>query len=517
MLKKILFSILLSVASLQIFAQLDIVQTNAGKVSGSTTQTGDVHIFKGIPFAAPPVDELRWKAPQPVQPWSDVKKCVTFSASPMQAKPTPFMMYTPEFLIPEQPINEDCLYLNVWTAAKSSKEKRAVIVWIYGGGFVSGGSACAIYDGEELAKKGVVFVSINYRVGVFGFLAHPELTKESAQNASGNFAFLDQIAALQWVQKNIEAFGGDPKRVTIAGQSAGSFSVNALMASPVAKGLFQRAIGESGAMFNADGRALTLQAAETNGVKFMQAVHANSIEDMRKMSAEDLQKNAASFQASPVIDGYVLPENVYNIFNEHKQNDVPLLTGWNGDEGFSFGKTPTADEYKANAQKQYGELADEYLKVFPGNDSAQIVKSQFALGRDNLFAWQAYTWARMQSNKGKSKAYLYQFNHVSPSEQKWGAFHTSEVPYALHTLHTWNLEWTTADKRLEDIISSYWVNFAKTGDPNGEGLPKWNAYNNEEDVVMVLNVGAQIAQPITAKQEFNFIDKYQLQLRTGNK
>jgi para-nitrobenzyl esterase len=231
--------------------------------------------------------------------------------------------------------------------------------------FVSGGSACAIYDGENLAKKGVVFVSINYRVGVFGFLAHRELTASSNGKASGNFAFLDQIAALQWVKKNIAAFGGDPANVTIAGQSAGSFSVNAIMASPVAKGLFQRVIGESGAMFSRDGRALTLQAAEENGNKFMQAVKANSVVDMRKMSAEDLQKAAAFFSSGPVIDGYILPINVYDIFDAHRQNDVPLLTGWNGDEGFSFGKDPSPDEYKANAEKQYGDLSAEFLKIFP--------------------------------------------------------------------------------------------------------------------------------------------------------
>ena len=491
----------------------DVVKTDAGLVSGITNADNNVHIFKGIPFAAPPVGDLRWKAPQPVQPWSGVKKCDAFSASPMQGKPVPFMMYTPEFLIPEQPISEDCLYLNVWTAAKSSKEKRPVIVWIYGGGFVSGGSACAIYDGENLAKKGVVFVSVNYRVGVFGFLAHPELTKESDNNASGNYAFLDQVAALQWVQKNIAAFGGDPKRVTIAGQSAGSFSVNALMASPLAKGLFQRAIGESGGMFNADGRALTLKVAEENGNKFMQSVHANSIADMRKMSAEDLQKASASFSAGPVIDGYVLPTDVYDIFNDAKQNDVPLLTGWNGDEGFSFGKDPSPDEYKANAVKQYGDLSGEFLKVFPGNTAEEIKKSQFNLGRDNIFSWQAYTWARMQSSKGKSKAYLYQFNHVSPGEEKWGAFHTSEVPYALHTLHTWNLQWTDDDKKLEDIISSYWVNFAATGNPNGAGLPEWDSFDENKDAVMVLNVSEQQTKPITAKAEFDFLDKYQAKLR----
>lgn len=512
--KKIFFFLVVLITTINAFAQFDIVQTAAGKVSGSTNANGDVHIFKGIPFAAPPVGALRWKAPQPVQPWTDVKVCDKFSASPMQNKPTPFMMYTPEFLIPEQPISEDCLYLNVWTAAKSAKEERPVIVWIYGGGFVSGGSACDIYNGEELAKKGVVFVSINYRVGVFGFLAHPELTKESNGKASGNFAFLDQIAALKWVKANIAAFGGDPDRVTIAGQSAGSFSVNALMASPIAKGLFQRAIGESGGMFNVDGRGLTLKTAEENGTKFMQAIHANSIDDMRKMSAEDLQKSAGSFSAGPVIDGYVLPSRIYDIFDKHQQNDVPLLTGWNSDEGFSFGKDPSPDEYKANAVKQYGDLSDEFLKVFPGTTSEEIKKSSFAFGRDNIFAWQGYTWARMQS-RAKNKSYLYQFNHASPGQKKWGAFHTSEVPYALHTLHTWNLQWTEAERKLQDIISSYWVNFAATGNPNGTGLPQWDAFNENKDAVMVLDTGEQKIKPIAAKAEFDFIDKYQQKLRSG--
>ena len=402
--------LLLLVVYTQVVAQrnkLGIVKTNDGLVSGTMNQDGDVHIFKGIPFAAPPVGALRWKAPQPVTPWGDVKKCDAFSASPMQNKPTPFMMYTPEFLIPEQPISEDCLYLNVWTAAKSSKEKRPVIVWIYGGGFSSGGSACAIYDGENLAKKGVIFVSINYRVGVFGFLALPELSKGSGGKGSGNFAFLDQVAALQWVKENIAAFGGDPDRVTIAGQSAGSFSVNALMSSPVAKGLFQCAIGESGAMFNADGRALTLEKAEENGTVFMKALKASSLADMMAMSAADLQKAAGAFSSGPVIDGYVLTDNPYSVFTAAAQNDVPLLTGWNRDEGFSFGNDLSPEEYKANAVKQYGNLSEEFLKAFPGNTADEVKKSTFAMGRNSIFAWQAYTGARMQSIYGKSKSYLY--------------------------------------------------------------------------------------------------------------
>src|SRR6185436_19088096 len=232
-------------------------------------------------------------------------------------------------LIPAEPINEDCLYLNVWTTRSTSK--KPVIVWIHGGAFISGSGSCPIYDGENMAKKGVVFVTINYRLGVFGFLAHPDLTKESPTHSSGNYAFLDQIAALKWVKKNIAAFGGDPDRVTIAGQSAGAFSVNALAASPVSKGLFQRVIAESGGMFNTDERTLTLQAAEQKGIKILETVKAISIEEMRNKPADELIKAVGFGMVGPVIDGYVLPTSVYDIYSNGKQNDVPVLTGWNRD------------------------------------------------------------------------------------------------------------------------------------------------------------------------------------------
>src|SRR6476620_2662270 len=279
---------------------LSVVKTDAGLVSGTLKQ--DIHIFKGIPFAAPPVGDLRWKAPQPVHQWGGVKVCDKFSASPMQASPAPFSMWTEEFLIPKEPISEDCLYLNVWTGASSSKEKRPVLVWIYGGGFGSGGTAVPIYDGEAMAKKGIVFVSINYRVGIFGFFAHPELTAESKNHASGNYGLLDQIAALKWVKKNIAAFGGDPNNVTIAGQSAGSMSVNCLVASPLAKGLFNKAIAESGASFINSFGNTTLQQAEENGVKTAASLKVNSIEALRKLTAAELMK--AQSMRGVIIDGY---------------------------------------------------------------------------------------------------------------------------------------------------------------------------------------------------------------------
>lgn len=498
-------------------AQNNIIKTDAGLISGVQNNAGDVHIYKGIPFAAPPVGNLRWKAPQPVAHWQGVKKCDAFAASPMQNKPVPFMMYTAPYLIPVSPISEDCLYLNVWTAAKSFKEKMPVMVWIYGGGFVSGGTACAIYDGEHMAQKGVVFVSIPYRVGVFGFLAHPELSKESNGRGSGNYAFLDLLAGLKWIQKNIAAFGGDANTVTIMGQSAGAFAVNALVASPLAKNLFKRAVAESGGMFSADGRDLNLHTAEANGEAFMQKINSTTIDELRKLPADSLQKLAGSFAASPVIDGYVLPDDVYTIFNNHKQNDVAVLTGWNADDGFPSANVPDSSAYNKQAREKYNSLADEYLQAFPGGTINETSKSLFALNRDNLFAWQAYTWAKLETEKGLNNVYVYLFKRTAPGEEKYGAFHSSEIPYALDNLQTWNLSWTNADQQLADVMSNYWVNFAKTGNPNSASLSQWDVFKPSENKVMVLDISNQSMQLIAAQKEFDFLDKYQEQLRNQKK
>ena len=512
--KRLYFVFMMMLIIIAAAAQMDTIKTGAGFIAGTTNTDSSIHVYKGIPFAAPPVGELRWKAPQPVAHWQGIKKCDAFAASPMQNKPVPFMMYTTPYLIPPSPISEDCLYLNVWTGAKSATEKKPVMVWIYGGGFVSGGTACAIYDGENMAKKGVVFVSIPYRVGVFGFLAHTQLTKESNGKGSGNYALLDQLAALHWIQKNIKAFGGDPDNVTIVGQSAGAFSVNALVASPLAKGLFKKAIAESGGMFSADGRAFDLKTAEKNGEEFLQKAHAASIEDLRKMPADSLQKLSASFTSSAVVDGYVLPEDVYTIFSKHEQNDVAVLAGWNADDGFPSSNIPDSKTYAEQAKEKYGALANEYMQAFPGNSENEISKSLFALNRDNLFAWQAYTWANLETTKGHNNVYVYLFKHVSPGEEKFGAFHSSEIPFALNNLQTWNLNWTDADKHLADIMSDYWVNFARTGNPNSASLPQWEPFNPSENKVMVLDIDEQSMQPIAAKNEFDFLDKYQQYLRS---
>jgi len=485
------------------FSVFDKIKVEGGYISGTENSTHEVHIFKGIPFAASPVGQLRWKAPQPVQPWSGVKLCDRFGPSPMQNKPAPFSMWSEEFLIPKEPIGEDCLYLNVWTGAKSSNEKRPVFVWIYGGGFISGGSAVPIYDGEAMAKKGVVFVSINYRVGIFGFFAHPELTAESGNYASGNYGLMDQIAALKWVQKNIVAFGGDPDNVTIGGQSAGSMSVNCLVASPLAKNLFQKAIGESGASFT-NGNA-TLQKAEEDGKKLAESLHLSSINDLRSLSAEELLKKTPGFRG-PIIDGYVLPDAIVNIFTEGRENHVSLLTGWNQDEGFLFGPMKKAEEFKKEAKDKYGSDTQTFLQYYPASTDSEAAVSQLKLSRDMIFGAQNYTWANIQSDQG-SAVYVYRFIRKPPATGeyvKYGAFHTGEVPYAYDNLQFVNRPWQPVDHQLATTMAWYWVNFVKTGNPNGKGLPVWGAYKTADKKIMALSE-SPATEPLPDAQALDFL------------
>ncbi len=480
----------------------DIIKIEGGRISGATNTDKDIYIFKGIPFAAPPVGDLRWKAPQPVKPWQGVKECKAFGPSPMQASPVPFSMWSAEFLIPKESISEDCLYLNVWTGAKSAKEKRPVLVWIYGGGFVSGGSAVPIYDGEAMAKKGIVFVSINYRVGPFGFFAHPELTKESGKNASGNYALMDQIAALEWVRKNIAAFGGNPNNVTIAGQSAGSFSVNFLVASPLAKNLFQKAIAESGAGFT--NNYLSLKKAEQEGQNLAKSFNASSIAELRKISADELMRKGQGFREA-IIDGYVLPATVSEIFVAKKENKCALLTGWNEDEGFQFSPPKNAEGYKKEVNELYGSDAKTLLGFFPGNTDAEAASSQLKLSRDQIFGTQNYIWANIQSEHG-SKVYVYRFTRKVPGTgeyAKYGAFHTGEVPYAYNNLKFVDRPWEPVDHELAKIMSSYWSNFSKSGNPNGPGLPEWPEYNTKEKKIALLGDKTEcVTMPDAAALDF---------------
>lgn len=500
------FVIFLSL-SISLFGQSVVVKTTNGKVAGGQNIDKTVQIFKGIPFAKPPLGNLRWQAPQPPSNWSGIKQCTQFGASPIQNKPQPFYCWSAEFIAQPEPLNEDCLYLNIWKPTGISQEKKAVLVWIYGGGLSSGSANCAIYDGEEMAKKGILFVSINYRVGVLGFMAHQELSSQLPHHVSGNYGILDQIEALRWVQKNIAAFGGDRNNITIAGQSAGAFSVNALIASPLAKGLFHKAIAQSGGLLS-NKLSQSLENSEKQGQLFMQKAGARTIDELRKMSANDLQtlSNNQSFgQFGLTLDGYLLPKNLNEHFEKGLQNQVPTMTGWvAGDGDFLGNSNTTLEDYKKEAQSQYGPRANDFLSIFlaQNDDDVKTMKKKLTmLGFAGLPS-------HLLASFNTQPTYLYYFNHV-PVEKSgfpnYGAFHTSEVPFSLHTLHKWDRPWRNADKLVEGLMSSYWVNFAKTGNPNADGLPNWSSYNKQLGNMLMINENTHL-QPSLFKKELDFLE-----------
>lgn len=457
-----------------------VVSTDKGEVEGNYKPETGIFSYKGIPFAKAPTGDLRWKAPQPADEWNETFDASDFGAICMQAEPVPFSMWTQEFIAPAGNMSEDCLNLNIWTKEGRVDANRPVIVFIHGGGFTSGSGSVPIYNGEKMAEKGVVFVTINYRVGIFGFLAHPDLSEESEHKVSGNYGILDQIAALQWVQDNISNFGGDPNNVTIAGQSAGSFSVNYLVASPLANGLFHQAIAESGAAFLPANRLSmdnSLSSAEQRGLSADSSLGVSGISELRALQPDSVLSAQGQF-GSPIIDGYVIPDPIYTLFVEGNYNDVPLLTGWNEDEGFSFGPPPTPEQFRKNIQNQYGEDAEEVLELFSSETDAEARRSQKDLSMLNTFGLQNWKWAQLQNQTGDSPVYLYHFTRDVPytdEQQDFGAFHTGEVMYAYNTLHVSDRPWEQVDRDLAETMSSYWVSFAEDGDPNGEGLPQWPA------------------------------------------
>ena len=468
-------------------AIVEPVHLDAGLISGVAGSNGEVRVFKGIPYAAAPVGKLRWRAPQPAAHWSGVRAADQFGA--MCEQPA-FRGAGPDAKPPNA--SEDCLFLNVWTAAKSASDKRPVMVWIHPGGYTTGSGSSPGFDGEALAKKGVVLVTINYRLGAFGFFSHPALSKESDGRGSGNYALMDQAAALQWVQTNIAEFGGDPHRVTVFGDSAGSSSIANLMGSPQAKGLFQRAIGESGAWMGLSvGRTRTLAEAEQDGGKIAATLHAETLEQLRAIPAEDLLK--AGRAGGPVVDGWFLPEDVGKAFAAGKQNDVPLLDGSNQDEGTFFLQPTTAQKFMERARTRFGDQADAFLKLYPAGSDEEANASQLAAFRDEL-AFVMRTWTRAQTKTGRSKAFLYYFTHQPPPPAVAtaragfgsGATHGAEAQYVFQNLLP-PRAWTDLDHQVSDLLSSYWVNFAANGDPNGKGLAKWPAYEDKKSAApMVL-------------------------------
>jgi len=489
------------------------VRTQSGLVQG-TLEDG-VTVYKDIPFAAPPLGDLRWRAPQPAVAWTGVRNADKFAPACMQVP----IVY-PALGMDAVATNEDCLYLNVWTPAKSPKDRLAVMVWIYGGGFTAGGTSLAGYDGTNLAKKGVLLVSIAYRLGAFGFMAHPELTAEQGGH-SGNYGLLDQIAGLQWVKRNIAAFGGDPRRVTIFGESAGGIAVSMLSASPLAKGLFQGAISESGGNFGPERQSGSeggenmdsLATAEKNGTALLAKLGAASIADARKRSAEDILKNSPPGLGGswPIFDGYVLVGDQYKLYEARRYNDTPVLIGTNSDEGALFVPFVKADAYQKTIRTGYGEYADKILAAYPGGSDAEALRSARDMFRDATFAWPTWTWARLQSKTGKGNVYVYYFSHRppypnAPQFKDWGAAHAGEIAYVFGNFSA-AMPAAAADRTVSEEISSYWVNFAKKGDPNGSGLPPWPAFTNTSAQVMNLGDPSK-AVDVPNLQKLEVLDGY---------
>jgi para-nitrobenzyl esterase len=502
-------------AALSPAAVPDRVKVETGVVKGAVNN--GVAAFKGIPFAAPPVGALRWKAPQPAPHWKGVREALEFGPRCMQGNIYNDMKFR------DKGPSEDCLYLNVWTPAASAKARLPVMVWIYGGGFAAGAASEPRQDGENLARQGVVVVSMNYRLNVFGFFSHAELAQESGHDSSGNYGLLDQVAALAWVRKNIAGFGGDPVTVTIFGESAGSFSVSALMASPLAQGLFQRAIGESGAFFSTVLPLKPLSESQEADAKFAESLGAHSLADLRAKPASELLDAAVKQKEiwfAPNVDGYFLPQSVREVYAAGKQSHVPLLAGWNRDEATYtriFEKdAPTAANFVAYAHTHFGDKADDLLKLYPGDSDEQAKRSAQDLAGDQFIAFSTWKWLEMQAATGNSTLYRYEFDDAPPAPANAeaaggdaaprGAYHSAEIEFVFGALASKNLPWRPEDKSLSDLMSSYWSNFAKSGDPNGTGLPGWPAYNSQgRYAVMHLDANSH-ESPDDRRERYEFLD-----------
>lgn len=480
----------------------DPVATPNGKIAGKLLASG-VRAYLGIPYAAAPVRELRWREPQPQNPWWGVYNADRFAPECIQV----LRRHNLNHYFGEEPTSEDCLYLNIWVPADAKPNaKLPVLVYIYGGGFTIGSSGMALYGGENVARKGAIFVNLNYRLGALGFMAHPELTKESPHDASGNYGLLDQVAALQWIKSNIANFGGHPDNVTISGQSAGSSSVAFLQASPLAKGLFQRAVGLSGSPFGNADPLPTRAYAEKVGVAIQEALGTSSLSELRELPADkilaiqsDCQLGCAgTIRVGPSVDGYFLPDAPPAIFAAGRHNDVPLLVGFTRDESSNdLSKAKSIAEYRAAAQRLYGERADAFLRLYPAATDAQAREMGHLAAREAMMEGRMRAWAKAQGTRNNSPVYMFMFSRVHPFSERVkfyddpasiGSYHASDVPYWLGTQDALNLlritrDWTAYDRELSDRMLASLIAFAKSGAPSTAAAPwpRWSV--NAEQLV----------------------------------
>jgi len=468
------------------WAQIPVANTESGVLTG-ISEAG-LAIYKGVPFASAPIGDLRWRPPLPVAPWTGQRNADAFAPACMQEG-----VSMPGETQPTA--SEDCLYLNIWTPVRNSQERLPVIVWIYGGGYTNGSASMPLYWGDRLAHKGVVVVTIAYRVGPLGFLAHPALTRESPYKSSGNYGLMDQIAALEWIQRNIVSFGGDSNRVTIAGQSAGSMSVSMLMASPRAKGLFQRAIGESGGLFEPLQLSphYLLAIAEREGQEYGASLGVTSLQELRQLPAQALFKGKAGGISHPVIEPYVLPVDPYEAFIAGKQNDVPLLLGSNAEEARAFVNPSlvTAATFTASIERSFGPLPPQIVLGYRHSTDQEARQSRIDLETDLRFGWDMWAWAKLQAETGHRPVYYYSFRQAPPFPvgsvyEGWRASHFAELWYVFDHLDQAPWDWSAADRKLAAEMSSYWVNFAKSGNPNSAGLPAWPRFSAGRGRVLYL-------------------------------
>ena len=512
------------------------VQTTVenGIIEGNyDTKTG-IQTYFGVPFAKPPVGDLRWKAPQPAENWKGVKQTKNFGPRPMQA------VVFGDMNSRSNGVSEDCLYLNVWTPAKRNTKDLPVLVYFYGGGNVAGDASEPRYDGESMAKKGVVVITCNYRLNIFGFLPHPELTAEAPYKASGNYGMLDQSAALKWVQKNIAAFGGDPKKVTIAGESAGSIGVSCQMASPLSKNLIAGAIGESGASINPTMGPVTLAEGEKQGVEFLQKAGIKSIKELRAMSTRDIYEiynESRRFGFPIVIDNYFLPKTLPQIFAAKEQAQVPLLVGWNSAEipgqAFMQGQPYKDENYVTRVKKEYPNDFEEVLKLYPHGSEKEIELSATALAADRFISYSTWKWFDLHRNNSSQPVYRYLYSKLRPElvdknlasglaggtvradvnapkpPKAVGAPHACEIEYAMGNLPlVKDYAWTTDDFKVSDTMLNYFTNFVKTGNPNGAKLPEWPAAKTGDATppVMILDTESK-AEKAANDARYQFLDK----------
>jgi para-nitrobenzyl esterase len=502
---------------------------DAGLIGKSTESSPGIRVFKGIPFAAPPVGALRWKEPQPVAKWSGVRDASKFGNVCIQpAGPTtgPGARLNIAVLPDSPPLSEDCLYLNVWTAAANAGERRPVMVYIFGGAFTEGAGSVPLYDGDALARKGAVVVTMNYRLGPYGFFVHPALTAESPHHASGNYGLMDMLASLRWVQNNIAAFGGDPSNVTVFGQSAGAMAIGSLIASPEAKGLMRRAISQSGSWLGlgpVPGMRTRAQAEQAGVDAATAAGGVTTLAQLRAMSTAEVTEKFRS--AGMIVDGWVIPEDPATTFAAGRQNSVDVLVGSNKDEAF-FPGARTVKEFEEQARARWGALADQYLALYPHATDQEAQASAAQASNDGTF-WAMRQYADYQVQRG-NKAYLYFFaqNPPAPAGQPpFPAAHAAEVPYVFNNVGRLPLFPDRSDPKLAgasapdlkvaDQMSSYWVNFARTGNPNGPGLPVWQEHQvGGSDRAMILDAEPS-TERLPAKARLELHDKLYAQMRRG--